>query len=463
MIEKITAEYQRYTLAGITVVLLSVLAGVLVTTVTGMLGIEPQTLLVSALSVALWLIILRYFELALALLMIGFPFYVLSFNFLNINTSSTSTFLFYFLTSTAAFIGAVGQNFPRLSLVGKRPTTIFLALFMSWMGLNWVFFNFGVQEGRDKLVFGVLLMILPYLTLSVFTVENLRRFILSVIGIGMALLTLSMVAYMSGGSFINARFTLSENISPLALAYFLGAAAVLAFVYAIQQRRLAVTVPVGIGLAGVAFVTILTSSRGPVLAFALSVLAVVFSSRPGQRFQAVLILTLFAVAVISLLPLVPSLNRYQNLLPVVRALQETGEVDMQNLDSVSAGRVTIWQASLSDWRNSPLTGVGLGNTGSVGFAHNFLLETLVEIGLIGFVSLSLFLITTIINLFRSSSIDYKDRMLYFATLALFVYSLTQASFSGRIQTSTMLWVASGMVNALILFKSSNLTIPQQEN
>lgn len=463
MIEKIPSQHQRYVLAVIAVVLLSVLVGISVTVVTGIVGMGPQAFLVLMLSVVLWLALLRYFEFALAFLMIGFPFYILLFNVLGINTSSASTFLFYFFTSTAAFIGAARQNSTHLSLVIKKPATLFLALFMVWMGLNWAFLSPGIQEGRDKLIFGVLLMILPYLTSSLYTIENLRRFMLSVIGIGTVLLILSITAYISGAGFVNSRFTLAENISPLALAYFLGAAAVLSFIYAVQQRRVAVTLLVGIGLAGVVFVTILTSSRGPVLALALSVLATVFLSRSGQRFQTVIIFTLFAVVVSSLLPLVPSLGRYQNLLPVMASLQETGEVDVQSLDIASAGRVTIWQVSLSDWRNNSLTGVGLGNTGSVGFAHNFLLETLVEVGLIGFVFLSLFLITTIINLVRSGSIDFKDRTLYFATLALLVYSLTQASFSGRIQTSTMLWVASGMVNALILFQSSNLITAHQEN
>jgi O-antigen ligase len=461
--ESITNQYQRYILISILIIFSAVVVGISVTAVTHIWGIEPQEFLALMLSFVLWFVLLRYFEVGLAILMVGFPFYALLFNVLGISTSPVSTFLFYFLTSTAVFIGTARQNITHLPLIAKKPVALLLMIFIGWMGLNWLFFSIGIQEGRDKIIFGLLLMILPYFSASLFTVENLRRFVLAVIVISTILLIISVMVFLSGVGFVNnSRFSLAENISPLGLAYFLGAGAALSFAYVVHQRRLSITLIVAIGLAGVVFVSILTLSRGPILALALSILAIAALARSSQRLRTILVFALFAVTVSSLLPLVPSLERYQYLLPVIVSLQETDEVDVQSLDIASAGRLTIWQISLSNWSNNPLTGAGLGNTRSIGFAHNFLLETLVEVGLIGFIFLLLFLIATIINLFHTMSVYYKNQTLYLATLALFVYGLTQASFSGRIQTSTILWLAAGMVNALVIHGSSNLMMPDQK-
>jgi O-antigen ligase len=131
---------------------------------------------------------------------------------------------------------------------------------------------------------------------------------------------------------------------------------------------------------------------------------------------------------------------------------------VQNLDVAGAGRITIWQLSVTNWSKNPVAGVGLGNTGEVGFAHNFVLETLVELGLLGLLFLLMFLIITVANLVRLRSVNWQDQTFYLVVTGLFVYSLVQGSFSGRIQTLTMLWIAAGMVNALIVCKSGSPTL-----
>lgn len=455
MLETVS-QNQRHIVTLLIVLLVSIFTGVAVAVITNRVGGRSNTVIIMIFAVVLWLILLRYFEVALALLMIGFPFYVLFFNAVGVVTTPVTTFVFYFLTATSGLVGAIWHNPSKLKYVLKQPSTLFLILLVGWMILSWLLFAFGVPEAQDKVIFAFLLMVSPYVSISLLTYKSLHRFMVAVIGIGTVLLLLALAAFVTGVGLSMPRFSLDENISPLGLAYFLGVTAVFAFVWSFYKHRSMITIFTALGLASVVFVILLTRSRGPIIALILPILIIVSLMRSNLRLQVVLILLLFTVTISSLLPLVPSFSRYERFVPVVTVLQESGQVDLENLDSASAGRMTIWQVSATRWLSSPVTGVGLGNTENVGFAHNFILETLVELGVIGLVLLTLFL-GVILRLLRLRPVNREDQILYFAALGLFIFAIVQASFSGRTQTLTTLWVSTGMINALFLISTQDIS------
>ncbi len=98
--------------------------------------------------------------------------------------------------------------------------------------------------------------------------------------------------------------------------------------------------------------------------------------------------------------------------------------------------------SLSAQRSSPVVGIGLGNferygQGLATFSHNFLLEALTELGLIGLVLLLAF---SCLQAIRRCKVMHQREFIAAPLSALFAYSLVSMSFGSMLQGSVDFWI-----------------------
>lgn len=316
------------------------------------------------------------------------------------------------------------------------------------MVLSWFFMTRDSREAQEKIVFGFLRMLFTYVAISSFASKNLRKFIIATLVIGGVLLLLSLRAFLVGGSSTSPRFSFHESVSALVLAYDLGVVGVLGFVWGSLTRGRYVLL-IDLGLALLFFVILLSNSRGPLLASVVSILSVSLLIFKARKAKILFLLALLAIVLSALFSLVPSLDlhRYERLSLLLSAWWESGEIDEQLLRSATAGRTDIWRASVQRWTSSPIIGVGLGNYGDAKFAHNFILETLLELGVVGLCILLGFF-GGVVRQLRAELRNPSDRLVALATAGLFVFAVVHASLSGRVQTVADLWVATGMINAL---------------
>jgi O-antigen ligase len=169
----------------------------------------------------------------------------------------------------------------------------------------------------------------------------------------------------------------------------------------------------------------------------------VLSKVRSRRLETVLGLIVIAILVVLLAPLAPGWARFDRVVDFVETLQETGDVDEQLLAIATSGRTAIWQDSVSAWRGSPLVGVGLGNYPGGVFSHNFAIEILTELGLLGIALFILFFSAVVLSLRRLMA-QSDDPMMARLIVGLLVFALMHMSFSGRLQTITDFWLAAGL-------------------
>jgi O-antigen ligase len=436
----------------VSILLLSGISGLTISIIPSLFGIGTAAAFGLILLVVVWLVLVRHFEVALALSLVGLPFYIFIFDALGVETSSATTFFFYLSLISSGLVGVVKSNASRVKSVIGKPTTLWLLSFLIWMVLSWLLMTRDIREAQEKIVFGFLRMLFTYVAISSFTSKNLRKFIIAALVMGGVLLLLSLRAFLVGGSSISGRFSFHENVSALVLAYDLGVVCVLGFVWASLTRG-RYMLPMNLGLALLFFVMVLSNSRGPLLASAVSIVSVSLLVFRVRKAKILFLLVVLAIVLSALFSLVPSLDlrRYERVSLLVSTWWESGEIDEELLRSATSGRTDIWRTSVQRWASSPIIGVGLGDYGNTKFAHNFVLETLLELGVIGLCILLGFFGGTISQL-RAELRNPSDRWLAFSTVGLFVFAVVHASLSGRVQTVADVWVATGMINALSIEK-----------
>jgi O-antigen ligase len=228
--------------------------------------------------------------------------------------------------------------------------------------------------------------------------------------------------------------SLGYNI--IGISRSLGIGSILAFTLAINSR-LRVAIPLMALFLVLFYGQVTLGERGPMLALAVSLILVALMRpvvRPSSFRRHLIKLTCLIVIVV----VVISATGYVMML--------RASVEHQEL------RVEILKESWGDFIESPLFGIGLGNfiydSGTFGkrqYAHNFILEIMVELGLVGLIVLGLFFVVAWAWRTRHCNLSAEYRLLADISLGLLIFSVVAAMFSGDIPTNNMVWVSQALL------------------
>lgn len=149
-----------------------------------------------------------------------------------------------------------------------------------------------------------------------------------------------------------------------------------------------------------------------------------------------------------------NIERHQGESQVVLNLDRTIKIDKSNIEKVSSGRLTIWQAGLNTAKLNPVFGVGGAKLDEIvinnwngnripsgiekGGLHNIYLETLVSYGLPTFLILICFLIILAIDFIKNIfTILHEDQYQYF--LGLYIIAMIGLIASNNLFESMILY------------------------
>jgi len=256
--------------------------------------------------------------------------------------------------------------------------------------------------------------------------------------IAVTLLVLGAVAtiwLLIGGSVgVNGRTSLLD-LNPIGVARLTGLTVVISLALLLMPSasrtrvRLRIAALLVLALCGLV-ATVLTGSRGPLLAVGAGVAVMLLVVMRRRRFGPVPIVLLAAFSVAG-----------------YAAVASYGGDGLGRLESgVDSGRGLLYEQTWDLIRQRPWTGIGWGNfpayifdfasdTGSL-YPHNVLLEVWVEGGilaLIGFVGLC---VVALVRLTRASA----DQPWSLACLGLLVFALSSAQFSSDIVGNRLMWL-----------------------
>jgi O-antigen ligase len=441
-------EYIRY--FGIT----ALTAIIIIILLTIFLPNSPLEVGAGLLLAVLWLLFFRHPEVGLAIQLVGFPLYPTVFGWLGLTTSSQTTFIFYLFLATSYLIGGAYRNRRKLREIFCQPAMIAVAAFIGWMLFNWLALSINNDYALYKIGFIPLLMLAPLLGSQLLGIPQMRRFLWIVLGIGALSIIIGLKGLAAADIHEVMRLSVSEFTSPLGFAYSIGASAVVA----VSLGWLGTTwlrLMVLVFVAAAVFLIAASGSRGPLLALGATFCISVLMGRRRRLF-------IFAIMMlfVGILPLLSShlpdapLRRIQRTFDVIGSWQE------QDLTIASAGRSDIWATSVALWSHNPLVGIGVGNyqlfDPAGQFSHNFILEILVELGMIGLVFFTIYFFFVASALRRLVT---QETELAMVGATLLVYSLVQISFSGQIQGAVMFWFSSGVVLLLGRYSPAHLNMP----
>jgi O-antigen ligase len=231
------------------------------------------------------------------------------------------------------------------------------------------------------------------------------------------------MSYLRGGEAASGRFLVADALNPISQSLVIGYALLIAIAYVLAERRLW---PIVVACP-ILFLLALGGSRGPVLALLAAVVAMSMASRRSWKALGLTVLLLAAVPFVG--------------------LQLPGEIKERYLtteDVSIGGRLDAAQAALSRWLEYPIFGSGTSGNEEITYAHNMVLQILMETGLLGlllFLGLSVPIVWTFMKRIGKEPASWEP----VALLGFFVYALVEAQVSGTIMAFGPLWMALGIV------------------
>ena len=188
------------------------------------------------------------------------------------------------------------------------------------------------------------------------------------------------------------------------------------------------------------FFLLLTSSRGPLIAFLLSMMLFIFMNK--NLFKRHLIVTL-PIVTIAFQEFVNFFlgNSYRFTKALSSPLSSPLSTHLS--DASTSDRFTRYKLAIDYITESPLFGSYIELPNSKGYPHNLLLEVLLTTGFLGAFLLG-FLVYTVIKKGLISKLDVFSEYIF---IAFFFYFIA-AQFSGAIYTSLAMWAT---LSLLILY------------
>lgn len=252
-------------------------------------------------------------------------------------------------------------------------------------------------------------------------------------------------------------FHLLGSKSHLASGRLLGFGIVVTTYYVLTSERTPESYSHGLMLGILLFGITVSESRGPMVAAAIAasllVVLVLYFERADSRrlYQFIIISVLGGVSLFVLVVMfdisIPNVDR---IIPLLR-----GDLDPSNVR-----RLDLYQNGVLLWLESPIVGSGLGSFGVWyhgtdirEFPHNFVLEILAELGVVGLLIFGALLCCA----FRPLVANYRDHPIAILLFCLLVYALLNASFSEDLQGDRMVYALVGLSTCVRLFSGTDIS------
>ncbi len=201
--------------------------------------------------------------------------------------------------------------------------------------------------------------------------------------------------------------------------------------------------------------------RGALLASIFGIFSAIIVSPTKKRKFAILI----ALALLFIF----SLLFYLNIQPTLPTKLIERLTVSAALDSGGSNRLLIWRILLDLFPKHPIFGLGLNQFGSYIFnhflyrldvgSHNDYLETLVSLGVVGFVLLIVGEFVCIINLIKMKSLVVKKEIVWFGILiGLFIASVISQNFVNQ-----LVWKYVWIIRAFVIVGSQPEIWLKKEN
>jgi len=340
-----------------------------------------------------------------------------------------------------------------LLLTKRRPLRfdsldVLFACFFFWFFVSYAISATGNEAAYIKVTYAPLLVLAPYLGVRVLASEaRLRKFFDYCVLAGIVAILPAYYELFRGHVFAgNARFAMytfgEGGGNPIAFGIVFAILVLFAFVRMLEDRRHGGRYAV-VALAS-AYLVLRSGSRGALLSLLVTVaFYVVFLAKMKPSVRIAVIVAVVSLVAIGFMALPKSTTQfYQYSLSTEARTEEASSVYR---------RLRFWQQALDDFKRSPITGVGTGNSvGGSGFPHNILLEVLAEHGLVGFVLfggmcfLTLRKAMVFLKYEKSRELILTGRL----SLLLFVYFLAEAMFSGYITRQVQLFMSMALIASL---------------
>jgi len=410
-------------------------------------------LLAVCVAVFILCVFVRYPHIPLSISLVGIQFYPLVAKSIGISTSPNLTAgLFIFLVLGYLPPLLYRDRSSILHLLWRKEVGV-LVVFVVWMLSNWIALAYDNPIGTKRLFgFAPTLMIAPFLAGLLLTEAQLKQLAWSIVVLGVISMLLILNQYIINGQpltnlAVNTRVSIEETTNHLRVAYANGLAAVIFFVLISSQRDLRHKKLWFYGMIGTfvlaVFLILAAGTRGPLLAILASVLTVLAVSGKLKKMRSLSAVFVVLFVLLGLTSFLPDwiIERYLQFGGLF-----TGNVSDEFLIALSSNRWATWRFALNLWWASPIWGIGIGNVegGVLGkFVHNFMLETLVELGIVGLfilVTILLMLVKGIYHLIQIASQSTSTQII----IAFVVYSFINMSFSGILQIQSVFWLSCGL-------------------
>lgn len=239
-------------------------------------------------------------------------------------------------------------------------------------------------------------------------------------------------------------YELLGSLSHLAPGRIMGFGIIVTTYYVLSSRRKSRRVTYGFMLGFLLLGILVSGSRGPLIAAMGSTVTLIFLVlyvKRRQKRRAFLFLLASFTAIVSLFVLHLAFNvtipNFDRIIPLLQ-----GEFDPSN-----ERRLRFYREGVLLWLESPLIGSGFGSYGVwihgadvEEYPHNFVLEILSELGVVGLLIFGAFLGATLLSIVA----NHRKRPVSLLLLCLFIYALINASFSQDLQGDRMIYAVIGL-------------------
>ncbi len=438
---------------GVWQLLLLILLGVII----GLIMLRGDILFwVILMGLVFFVLLVRNPELSLAILFNGTFIYFYLVYKMGFETSRLLTGGFFAFLAVSFLLGGI--------LIAKKPQKfrpasidLLFSCFFFLVFLSYFMFLTGSESAYRKISYAPLLVVAPYFGIRLLTSEERigKCFnycvLVAAILITPALYELFFNPVFAGsGRFSMYMFTERGN-NPILFGITFAVLVIILFVWILEQRKLKFKYL--ILMVPAVFLLLRSGSRGAVISFLVAMLfylLIIGNLKFKTKVYAAIFLVFLIVGAYKIIP-EPIAEFYQYTF--------TPEARENPVSSVYQ-RITMWREAINDFKRNPILGVGEGNSvRGVGFPHNILLEVAAELGIFGLLILiSMFYLTI-----KKALVFIKKKemptlnTLMKLSLTLFIYSITEAMFSGYITNQTKLFMSMGIIVSLIRLKQEKIS------
>ncbi|HDK42353.1 MAG TPA: O-antigen ligase family protein [Candidatus Pacearchaeota archaeon] len=403
-----------------------------------------------------FVLLVRNPELSLAILFNGTFIYFYLVYKMGFETSRLLTGGFFAFLAVSFLLGGI--------LIAKRPQKfrpasidLLFTCFFSLVFLSYIMFRTGSESAYRKITYAPLLVVAPYFGIRLLTSkEGIKKFfnycvLVAAILVIPALYELFFNPVFAGSGRFSMYMFPERGNNPILFGITFAILLIILFVWGLEQRKLKFKYL--ILMVPAMFLLLRSGSRGAVISFLVAMLfylLIIGRLKFKTKIYAAIVLVFLIVGAYKIIP-EPIAGFYQYTF--------TPEARENPVSSVYK-RITMWKEAINDFETNPILGVGIGNSvGGIGFPHNILLEVAAELGVFGLlIIISMFYLT----IKKALAFIKKKEMptlntLMKLSLTLFIYSLTEAMFSGYITNQTRLFMSMGIIVSLVRLKQEKVS------